>query len=108
MATDYFTCPKNFIINSEEDVLRLFEKQYPHHKLLILQSNLNPDFFDLKTGLAGAILQKLVNYQVQTAFVVDPESGAQEHFREMMAEANTKNEFRFFATKEAATEWLEK
>lgn len=44
---------------------------YPHRKLLIYEENLNPNFFDLSTGLAGDILQKLVNYSVQTAIVLN-------------------------------------
>src|SRR6187549_3674319 len=35
--------------------------------LLIDESQLGPDFFDLRTGLAGEVLQKFTNYRVRLA-----------------------------------------
>ncbi len=106
MNNKYFECDSKTILNEENDVLRLFEKQYPISKLLVHQSNLSPDFFNLKTGLAGGILQKLANYHVQTAFILDFASIESERFKELIYEANMKNEYRFFETKEEAVEWL--
>ena len=41
------------------------------HKLAIDSVCLSPDFFDLKTGVAGDILQKYSNYRVSAAIVGD-------------------------------------
>ncbi len=105
-TVSYYECPKDFLLSKEADVLRLFEKLYPKKLLLIKQNNLAPEFFDLSTGLAGEILQKLVNYRIATAFIVDLKSVKSEKFGEMVNEANFGNEFRFFESYEAATTWL--
>ena len=100
---DYFECDIAVqSINGEGDILDIFGKLYPKRKLLIYQENLNPDFFDLSTGLAGSILQKLVNYRVVTAFVVDVSTIKSVKFKEMVNEANMGYDFRFFDTKESA------
>ena len=103
----YETEPDKLLISSEADVLRIFEKFYPKQKLILYQINLSADFFDLSTGLAGQVLQKLVNYKVKTAFVIDLASVKSEKFREMVNEANMGEQFRFFARRGEAIEWLE-
>jgi 3-deoxy-D-arabino-heptulosonate 7-phosphate (DAHP) synthase len=40
-------------------------------KIIINQEHIVPDFFDLKTGIAGEILQKFSTYNVQLAIVGD-------------------------------------
>ncbi|GGH23281.1 DUF4180 domain-containing protein [Sphingobacterium alkalisoli] len=40
-------------------------------KLIVYQKNINPSFFDLKTKLAGEILQKFATYKLQLAIVGD-------------------------------------
>ena len=37
--------------------------------VILQESHLHPDFFDLKTGLAGEILQKYSNYQIKMAII---------------------------------------
>lgn len=93
-------------ITSEADVLELFGKMYGYSKLMLRQEQLAPAFFDLSSGLAGAVLQKLVNYKIKTAFIVDMNVIKSEKFKEMAAEANQGQQFRFFASEEGAKEWL--
>lgn len=104
----FYQPPNSLILSSEADVLLLFEKMYPTQtrKLLLLQENLAPEFFDLSTKLAGDILQKLVNYQIKTAFVIDLTTIKSEKFKEMATEANRGEQFRFFAEHEKAAKWL--
>jgi hypothetical protein len=40
-------------------------------RIIIRESNLTKDFFDLKTGIAGDILQKFSNYKVRLAIAGD-------------------------------------
>ena len=49
-----------------------------------------PDFFDLRTGLAGAVLQKLVNYHLRVAIVGDVtrEVAASKAFADFVTESN--------------------
>ena len=74
--------------------------------LLLDAGALPAAFFDLRTGVAGDVVQKLVNYGIRLAAVV-PDLGAQpERFREFAREANEGRQFRFFATRGEAIDWL--
>jgi hypothetical protein len=74
--------------------------------LLLDAGALPAAFFDLRTGVAGDVVQKLVNYGVRMAAVV-PDLGAHpERFREFAREANAGRQFRFFATRSEAVDWL--
>ena len=48
------------IIKNTEDALDLLGNLYyqDFDKIIIYEKNINPDFFDLKNGMAGEILQK--------------------------------------------------
>lgn len=99
--------PSEVVINTPADSLRVIEKTFFQHKLLLYQSNLNPDFFDLSSGLAGEVLQKLVTYQVKTAFVVDTSTIKSERFKELITESNNYDDYRFFENKDDAVNWLQ-
>ncbi len=74
---------------------------------LLYAPNMTARFFDLSSGEAGAILQKLRNYGIRIALVC-PGGSVQfsSRFPELMAEENSLPYFRFFETAEAAREWL--
>lgn len=75
--------------------------------LLMLNGEvLSEDFFKLSTGVAGSILQKLVNYHIKTAAIIDQELANKGRFREMALETNKGNHFRIFNTREEAENWL--
>lgn len=75
--------------------------------LLMLHSEaISNDFFRLKTGIAGKVLQKFVNYHIKAVAVVPDERVNTGKFREMALEANKGNHFRMFADKEQAEKWL--
>jgi PadR family transcriptional regulator, regulatory protein AphA len=97
----------NVLIQSEQDALDLMQQAADQgtRKILIHAINLTPEFFDLKTLLAGNILQKFVTYRVQCAAVI-PDAMIKGRFREMVIEANRGNYFRVFPTREGAVEWL--
>lgn len=65
-------------------------------KLLMLQANIIEQFFDLKTGLAGEILQKFTNYQVQIAIVGDFDRYESKSLQSFIYECNRGNQV-FFA-----------
>jgi hypothetical protein len=78
------------------------------YTLLLDAGALPAAFFDLRTGVAGELAQKLVNYGIRMAAVV-PDLGAQsERFREFAREANAGRQFRFFASRGEAIDWLER
>lgn len=75
--------------------------------VLLYAENLPEAFFDLSSGQAGAILQKLRLYGVRLALVAPPGSyRASSRFGEMAKEENRGPHFGMFETREAAREWL--
>lgn len=74
---------------------------------LLYASNLTERFFDLSSGEAGAILQKLRNYRIRVAVVCRPENARfSSRFSEMMAEESRVDHFRVFESSRSAREWL--
>jgi hypothetical protein len=74
--------------------------------LLLDDGALPAAFFDLRTGVAGDVVQKLVNYGVRMAAVVPALDAHSVRFREFAGEANRFAQFRFFATRAEAITWL--
>jgi hypothetical protein len=65
------------------------------------------EFFDLKTGFAGELLQKLENYGVRLAAVFAGDDAYSERFREFLREARSRGStFRVFSTRADAERWL--
>jgi hypothetical protein len=76
------------------------------HAVLLGRDVLPAAFFELGSGVAGELVQKLVNYGLRMAAVV-PDLGAQPlRFREFAREANAGHQLRFCATRDEAVEWL--
>lgn len=74
--------------------------------LMIHSAALDEDFFKLKTGVAGKMMQKFVNYGIRVAVIVPQETAAKGRFREMVIETNRGNLFRVFNSSEEAEVWL--
>jgi hypothetical protein len=74
--------------------------------LLLSEGNLSSDFFDLRTGLAGAALLKWSNYRIRAAAVVSPERIGQGKFSEFALETNRGRQFFVASERESAEEWL--
>ena len=62
--------------------------------------NLHPDFFNLRSGLAGELLQKLVNYHLKLAIVGDISEHLEksEALKALVRESNRGKDVRFVAT----------
>ena len=56
--------------------------------IIILASQLNPDFFELKTGMAGEVLQKFSNRRVRLAIVGDFDNLESKSMRDFIFESN--------------------
>ena len=74
--------------------------------VLIAAENLSEEFFRLRTGLAGEMVQKLQNYRIRFAGVISQEQAESGRFGEFVREANRGSGFRFFATRAEAEAWL--
>jgi hypothetical protein len=77
------------------------------HALLVEAQHFPPEFFDLKTGFAGELLQKLENYGIRVAAVFPTEDGYTQRFREFLGEARRRGStFRAFSARDDAERWL--
>jgi hypothetical protein len=76
-------------------------------RVLLHAENLPAAFFDLSSGEAGAMLQKLRNYGVRLA-VVCPAGAVRfsRRFGEMVREESRGEWFRLFDDRESAQAWL--
>ena len=92
-----------------DDALQLvtacFEEQTG--RLLIDSSRLPDEFFDLKTRFAGEFVQKLQNYRIRCAVVLQPDADHGKRFTEFVREAKRGTGFRVFDDRAAAEVWLD-
>ena len=77
------------------------------HQLLLDEGALPPAFFDVSTGVAGDLVQRLTLYGIRMAAVVPDPALHSRSFQEFAHEANQGTQFRFFRTRDQAAEWLE-
>ncbi|MGO4548334.1 DUF4180 domain-containing protein [Paenibacillus sp. 2TAB23] len=87
------------VIANVQDALDLMAAASYHedcYKILIRKSNIHEDFFELKTKLAGDILQKYTNYKVKLAIVGDFESYDSKSLKDFIYESNNGKQV-FFA-----------
>ncbi len=95
-------------VQNEQDALDLIAACGEHdtNLLMIHAEALSEEFFKLRTGLAGIILQKFINYRVRTAVVLQGEMKFAGKFKEFIAEANKGKDFRVFNSTVEAENWL--
>lgn len=96
------------LVASVDDAAALVEACLSHgiDRLLLYPENLTPNFFDLSSGEAGAILQKLRNYHIRLAVVRTPTLRLSSRFGEMLADERHGPYFRLFEARRDATAWL--
>ena len=95
-------------IGSEETALELVGLcgENDINLLMIHGSCLKDDFFKLKTGIAGAVLQKLVNYQIKAAIIIPDIEGLSARFKELALEANKGKQYCFAKNIAEAEAWF--
>jgi len=99
---------EEILINNAEEGLQLMVDLYyqDFDKIIIHEKNITPDFFDLKTGLAGEILQKFSNYRIQLAIVGAFEKYPGQSIRDFIYESNKGKQVNFLASSEEAVNKL--
>ncbi len=93
-------------IHSHEDIAKAIGAGMERGGLLIGEENLGPDFFDLRTGLAGEVFQKFTNYRVRLALVVADPVAHGSRFGELAYEHRTHPSVRIFESEQLARRWL--
>ena len=71
-------------------------------KIIMKETNLDPQFFNLRTGLAGEILQKISNYHMKLAIVGEFEKYNSNALNAFIIECNRGNHIFFVPDIESA------
>lgn len=92
------------VISTVQDALDLMaDCRYHGASIIILsEEQINPDFFDLKTRLAGEILQKFSNYRMRLSIVGDFSKYPGKSLRDFIYESNKTGRISFVETVEEA------
>ncbi|SDW96657.1 protein of unknown function [Paenibacillus sp. CF384] len=75
-------------------------------KILLNKSNVTEHFFDLKTRIAGDILQKFTNYQLKLAIVGDYDGYDSKSLKDFIYESNHGKQVFFLNDQQAALDAL--
>jgi hypothetical protein len=80
----------NLIITEVQQFLQMM-MNLPSDRVILHEKNLHPHFFELRTGLAGEILQKVVNYACRLGIVGDFSKYSSKALRDFIYESNKGN-----------------
>jgi len=100
--------PSNGFLDGEAEALEMVTACFEGktQNLLIDGHILTEAFYHLRTGLAGAILQKFCTYKIRAALILAEGKDTPGRFGEMVWEANRGNQFRVFYSREEAEGWF--
>lgn len=92
------------LIHTPGDGLQLMADLYyqDYGEVILHESSITPDFFDLKTGIAGEILQKFATYRVRLAIVGDFARYESKSLRDFIFESNKGRQINFLPSVEEA------
>ena len=95
-------------INNLQDTLDLMGNAYHLgiSNIIIREEQLVQDFFDLSSGLAGNILQKLSNYQMKIAIIGNFKKYKSKSLDALILECNRRKQTFFVPDIETATQGL--
>ena len=94
-----------------DDILQLmFDAGYNHsvQSMIIHKESLPLEFFDLKSGIAGEILQKFSNYRMKLAIVGDFSEIESKSLRDFIRESNDRKTISFVSSVNEALSILDK
>ena len=85
------------ILRSTEDRLDLLGNLYYQgfDKIIIHEKNITPEFFDLRTKIAGEILQKFAQYQMPLIIVGDFSKYKSKSLNDFIFESNKSKQINF-------------
>ncbi len=87
----------SFVINDKEDGLDLLGNLYfqGFDHVVLHKENITPDFFDLKSGIAGEVLQKFSNYRVKLAIIGNFAVHQSKSLKDFIIESNKLGQINF-------------
>lgn len=93
-------------IASAEDIRHAIGAGMDRGGLLIDERDLGPDFFDLRSGLAGEVFQRFTRYRVRLALVIADPSSHGSRFGELARDHRNHPSVRIFESEQHARRWL--
>ncbi|UUZ95316.1 DUF4180 domain-containing protein [Paenibacillus sp. P25] len=94
-------------VQSALDLMATVRYETDCDRIVIDKSMISEGFFDLKTRLAGEILQKFINYRVKVAIVGDFSMYSSQSLRDFIYECNSGRDIFFLPTEQQAIEKLQ-
>ncbi len=94
------------ILKTGDDINLLLSQSLSEDGILLTEEEIAPEFFDLKTRIAGELFQKFVNYRSRLAIVVKNPQSYGKHFSELVYEHRSHPSIRFFPDRKSADNWL--
>jgi hypothetical protein len=100
---------KNQLLGTLDDFMDILGNSFYSgaEAVIIYQSNLTNEFFNLRTRFAGEVLQKFSNYQSKLAIVGDFSGYDSKALRDFIRESNRMGRILFVPSKENALELWE-
>lgn len=94
---------EKILIFDEQSALDVFMSlayETGENRFIISKDNIIEDFFDLRTKIAGGILQKIINYRMKLAIIGDFSKYKSKSLRDFIYECNSGRDI-FFAENES-------
>jgi hypothetical protein len=89
-------------IRSMSDISNAVAATFGTAGLIITESELAPEFFDLKSGLAGELFQKFTNYRLRLVLIVANPERYGDRFNELAREHRSHDSIRIVRTRDEA------
>ncbi|HUQ51202.1 MAG TPA: DUF4180 domain-containing protein [Gammaproteobacteria bacterium] len=98
--------PQRPSVASSRDIGDVLRRSLAPTGCVLAEEELGPEFFDLRTGLAGELFQKIVNYRGRLAIVIRDARVHGDRFAELAYEHRNHPAVRFFTEHTEARRWL--
>ncbi|MEH7612092.1 DUF4180 domain-containing protein [Gottfriedia acidiceleris] len=90
------------------DLIMTISYDHKSNRIALNKEAISEDFFNLSTKLAGAVLQKFVNYNIKFAIIGDFSSYTSKSLKDFIYECNKGNNVFFVSTEQEAIDRLSK
>lgn len=100
---------ERILIFDEQSALDVFMSlayETGENRFMISKDNLIEDFFDLRTKIAGEILQKIINYKMKLAIIGDFSKYKSKSLRDFIYECNSGRDIFFVENESEALKLL--
>lgn len=93
-------------LQSALDLMATVWYQSGSNRMILHKSAIHEDFFELRSGLAGEVIQKFINYRMKVAIVGDFTVYSSKSLKDFIYECNKGNDLFFLPTEQQAMEKL--